>query len=364
MPRWLNAASEIDAAPVFLPIAIPHRIKSAAAAYFLLLLGRLGKRLLLGGQRGFSFRLGSGGCLAYHCRSRNAQILVLSHVSDNLAPTFSGFRALSQAQVVRLSGPDAVPFAQAQFANDVPSLADGHWQWSAWLSAKGRVLAIFQLLRVDAQTLLLVCHDGGAEAMVEQLRRFVFRRKVVISHAETLHVSAALQAPLSARGTALAMQADGVIEVDVGGPTLPRTLHIGAEAMAASSDEELAWRQSDLRLGLPRLEESQREQWTPQQLGLDRLSAYSVKKGCYPGQEIVARTHFLGKAKRSVALLECVAQVKAGDAVLHADSTIGSLASAAGSLAMAVLPLELPEGELRINDAIARIEPLLDGLAR
>jgi len=285
-------------------------------------------------------------------------------VSDNLAPAFNGFRTLAHAQVISLSGPDAVAFAQAQFTNDVPSLADGHWQWSAWLTAKGRVLSIFQLVRVDAAKLLLVCHDGGAEAMAEQLRRFVFRRKVVIAVAGSLPVSGALHAPVSAQGAAIAQLDGGVIELDVGAPALPRSLHLGAEAGAASDTEALAWRQSDLRLGLPRLVEAQREQWTPQQLGLDRLAAYSVKKGCYPGQEIVARTHFLGKAKRSLALLECDGEATAGDSVEQAGMAIGSVASAAGNLALAVLPLELAEGELRVNAAATRIAPLLDGLAR
>lgn len=285
-------------------------------------------------------------------------------MSDNLAPTFSGFHALRSTQILRLSGPDAVAFAQAQFANDVPSLADGHWQWSAWLTAKGRVLAVFQLLRIDSQQLLLVCHDGGAEAMAEQLRRFVFRRKVTLSHDTTLAVSGALQRAGTAQGGLIARLADGTIELDVGSDALPRTLHIGTVQNDLGDAAELTWRQSDLRLGLPRLEESQREQWTPQQLGLDRLSAYSVKKGCYPGQEIVARTHFLGKAKRSVALLHAAAQMTAGQSVAQNGANIGTLASTAGALALAVLPLELAEGALLINDEAAAIEPLIDGLAR
>ena len=285
-------------------------------------------------------------------------------MSDNLAPAFTGFRTLPKAQILSLAGADAVAFAQAQFANDVPSLADGHWQWNAWLTAKGRVLSIFQLLRVDPQQLLLVCHDGDAEAMAEQLRRFVFRRKVVITHASELTVNAALEAPSAAHCAELAQLDDAVIELDVGGPALPRTLRISKTASASDSAAELAWRQTDLRYGLPRLDDAQREQWTPQQLGLDRLNAYSVKKGCYPGQEIVARTHFLGKAKRSLALLECVSFASPGDAVQQAETSIGTVACAAGTLALAVLPLELPEGPLQVNGGPASIQPLLDGLAR
>ncbi|HCR32978.1 MAG TPA: folate-binding protein YgfZ, partial [Stenotrophomonas sp.] len=146
-------------------------------------------------------------------------------------------------------------------------------------------------------------------------------------------------------------------------------LRIGpAEGFAAGSEADeaafaLAWRQTDLRFGLPRLEESQREVWTPQQLGLDRLNGYSVKKGCYPGQEIVARTHFLGKAKRVVQLLHAAAPAQAGDAVQQDGAALGSIASVAGDLALAVLPLETSDAELQVGGVVAQRVPLLDGLA-
>ncbi len=288
---------------------------------------------------------------------------------DNLAPVsaglFTGFRTLRQPQVLGLSGPDAVVFAQAQFANDVAALADAHWQWNAWLTAKGRVLAVFQLLRLDAGQLLLVCHDGGAEAMAEQLRRFVFRRKVAIAVADDLAVEGAFQLPAIARGAAIAHGDDGTIELDVGGPTLPRTLRLTRNGDATPDEAaELAWRQSDLRFGLPRLEESQREQWTPQQLGLDRLSAYSVKKGCYPGQEIVARTHFLGKAKRAATLLEVPAGSITGDEVRKDEQAIGTLVSVAGTLALAVLPLDAGEEGFSVAGGVASVLPFVEGLAR
>lgn len=285
-------------------------------------------------------------------------------MSDNLAPRFSGFRTFSQPQILRLSGADAVAFAQAQFASDVAALADGYWHWSTWLSAKGRVLATFQLLRLDPQQLLLVCHDGDVETMAGQLRGFVFRRKVTLTVEASLAVSGAFSAPEKAGNAQIAVSDDGLIELDAGTTALPRCLRIGPATVVATAAEELAWRQSDLRLGLPRLIDSQREQWTPQQLGLDRLNAYSVKKGCYPGQEIVARTHFLGKAKRAATLLRAQSPLTAGQSVSHNGSDIGTLASTAGELALAVLPLELSEGDLGISGEVVTIEPLLDGLAR
>ena len=284
---------------------------------------------------------------------------------DNLTPAFTGLRTLRQPQVLRLAGADAVVFAQAQFANDVAALADGHWQWNAWLNAKGRVLAIFQLLRLDPQQLLLVCHDGDAQAMAEQLRRFVFRRKVSIEHAQALHLAAAFIAPASARGSAIATLEDGSLELDVGSATQPRTLRLGgSNELGHDEAAELAWQQSNLHFGLPHLHPSQREQWTPQQLGLDRLAAYSVKKGCYPGQEIVARTHFLGKAKRAIVLLQLAAAASPGDEVQHDGKAIGSVASIAGNLALAVLPLDADVAGLSVAGAAANALPLLEGLAR
>lgn len=285
-------------------------------------------------------------------------------MSDNLTSPYSGFRTFSTPQVLRLSGADAVAFAQAQFSSDVAALADGHWQWSTWLSAKGRVLAVFQLLRLDPQQLLLVCHDGDIETMAGQLRGFVFRRKVTLTVDAALPVSGAFSTPERAAGAQIVLRDDGTLELDVGTPALPRCLRIGPATVVATAAEELAWRQSDLRLGLPRLIAGQHEQWTPQQLGLDRLNAYSVKKGCYPGQEIVARTHFLGKAKRSALLLRAPGPLAAGQGVSHNGSDIGTLASTAGEYALAVLPLDLDQEGLRINGERVVIEPVVDGLAR
>lgn len=369
MPRWLNAGSEIDAASVFLPITVAHRIKSAASTVFLLLgrhaFGRGRRRI----QRGFSFGVGSGGCLAYHQDSRNAQILDLVHVPDNLSPDLVAYALLEDRQLVSLAGPDAVTFAQAQFSSDVAALSDSHWQWSAWLTAKGRTIAVFQLIRLSSDALLLVFADGDADAIASQLQRFVFRRKVKITRRDDLQVRAAFAAPQAAVGAAVAGSLEEMLELDLGGADLLRVMRItptvaGIKTADADAVLTAAWRQADLRLGLPRLVASQREHWTPQQLGLDRLNGYSVRKGCYPGQEIVARTHFLGKAKRALQLLQLSAPAEPGASVEQDGSVLGSIASVADRLALAVLPLETSDGALSVGGEPAQRLPLHDGLAR
>lgn len=282
---------------------------------------------------------------------------------DNLPDTAGDFFALPDHRVLALEGPDATRFAHAQFMNDVTGLADGHWQWNGWLTPKGRVMALFALLRFDAQSLWLLLPDADPEELREALQRFVFRSKVKLTARGDLRVAGRFGASSHASGAQLS--AGEKVELDAGSPTAPRALSISAAA-AASDDAGLArWKQYDLRHGLPRLEQSQVEAWTPQQLSLDRLQAYSVKKGCYPGQEIVARTHFLGQAKRGLMLFEADAGVPVGADVTDGERVLGTIVSSApGYVVLAVLPLGVERAGLRANEIALASIPLIDGLAR
>ncbi|MFC7521994.1 YgfZ/GcvT domain-containing protein [Xanthomonas populi] len=295
-------------------------------------------------------------------------------MADNLNLIPQGFGSLHSMQYVRLIGTDAVAFAHAQFSNDVQALAVGQWQWNAWLTSKGRVIAIFALLREDDANLLMLLPDGNAAEIALQLGRFVFRRKLKID-AAALYAHGGFKAPQRAQGANAAIGTQR-IEFDMGTTALPRTLLLNAEeALAAEAlaapielpSGDVEWRRADLQLGLARLPDAQREQWTPQQLALDRLHAFSVKKGCYPGQEIVARTHFLGKAKRALQLLEVDGLIDAGGAVTLDGTAIGTLVSVAGDLALAVLPLELTleaGATLQVGAHSARPLAITPGLER
>jgi len=294
-------------------------------------------------------------------------------MSGNPLLTFSSFStdfyALPSRQLLRLFGAQALEFAQAQFTNDVRTLTDGQWQWSAWLNVKGRVIAIFQLLRLDQQNVLLLSCDDNAAELAQSLRGFVFRRKVLIT-LETVHINAAFRAAELASSANLAQLSNGAIELDMGSPTQPRALRLIFDHSAEKKDKEnphftLAWQQANLAFGLPYLAASQSQQWTVQQLGLERLAAYSVKKGCYPGQEILARTHFLGKAKRSLYLLELSASALPGTPVTAQGKDIGTVVSSAGLLALAVLPVAHDfTAPMQVNNQPAKRISLCDGLGR
>ncbi|WP_363797473.1 folate-binding protein [Lysobacter firmicutimachus] len=276
--------------------------------------------------------------------------------------------ALPGHTVIALEGRDAAAFAQAQFMNDVKPLGDGQWQWNGWLTPKGRVIALFALLRLSDQTLLLVLPDADAESLAERLRRFVFRSKVAIGIRAGLHAAGRWGRPAQAEGAALAGDENAGLELDYSGAGQARSLLLAPAPAIADTEAAARWSLADLRHGLPRLSASQVEHWTPQQLSLERLQAFSVKKGCYPGQEIVARTHFLGKAKRGLILFGGDAAIADGAEVRGRDAVLGTVVASADAgdahLALAVLPLEREPQPATIDGQAVSEQPLLDGLER
>lgn len=270
-----------------------------------------------------------------------------------------GYRAIT------LEGRDAEAFAHAQFMSDVKSLGYGEWQWSGWLTPKGRVIALFALLKLSEERIGLLLLDAEPEAFGTMLRRYVFRSKVAILVQEHLRVCGSFLTPSEAAGNVVAGDWDRGIELDLGGHGGARTLRIVANTGAPANAEALArWSAFDLEHGLPRLPPSQLEQWTPQMLSLERLRAFSVKKGCYPGQEIVARTHFLGQAKRGLALFEAETPIAPGSEVRAGERALGTVISSEATLALAVLPLERGATALLAEGVLLRERPLLGGLAR
>ena len=226
------------------------------------------------------------------------------------------------------------------------------------------MIALFALLKRDAETLWLLLPDTDATDLAAKLQRYVFRSKLVLAARDDLHANGRFAAPAQASGATFAVDGDA-LELDFGGDGGLRSVRISPSAANADAASAAHWRRFDLQHGLPRLRDDQIEAWTPQQLSLERLRAFSVKKGCYPGQEIVARTHFLGQVKRGLAMFEADAPIPAGADVRDGERTLGGIVSTAGNIALAVLPLERDANAALYSDGIALHEqPLLGGLAR
>lgn len=283
-------------------------------------------------------------------------------------PDATAHHVLTGFGVVELAGPEAAAFAQAQFMSDLRDLPAGHWQWSGWLTPKGRVIALFALLKFAEDRLWTVLPDFPADEFVARLQRYVFRSKVKLAVCANLVATARLDAAVRAGAReAIGGAMDSGITLDFSGDGGSRLLALLAQEhlapRPADPRTDLAWCRADLAHGLPRLGADQVEAWTPQMLSLERLRAYSVKKGCYPGQEIVARTHFLGQAKRALVRLVGDA-LSVGAEVFAGTRPAGNIICTAGDEALAVLALERRDSPLHCGDAACRTLPLLDGLAR
>ncbi len=230
------------------------------------------------------------------------------------------------AQTLSLEGPDALDFAHAQLASPVRALQTGTWQWSAWLSPQGRVRALLQVARLEDRHLLLLLRGGTAARVADELQRYVLRSRVRVA---ALEARALDDAPASPEYQAIS---DGT-----GGLTLglgDHGMHISTRP--GTTDGTQQWRDKAIRRGQPWLPDPALDTLTAPALSLQRLGAVSLDKGCYPGQEIVARLHYRGGGgKRHLAQVEGTRKIVSGSPLFMdgkpAGIVLDSMAIDAGS---------------------------------
>lgn len=258
------------------------------------------------------------------------------------------------AQLIELTGPDAEKFAQAQFCNDVSALAPGASQLNAWLNPQGRVRRLFHLLRADETRYLLLLRGGDAVSVLPTLRMFVLRLKLQVQALPGWHWAETADAAATDDGTFLFALPNG------------RTLQLrpGKEVSGDLSWEETLAR--DIDAGLPWLPDHALEQLLPSWMDFVRLRAISHDKGCYPGQEIVARLHFRGGGDKRVPVC-LTSQTALQDAAVLRDEAGGEAGlllqsvqtGTGGWRALAIVRRESAEPGtlLRAGDAAAQTMP-------
>lgn len=237
------------------------------------------------------------------------------------------------ANILLIEGPDAIAFAQSQFSNNVTALPNGRWQFSAWLDAQGRVRALFHLARLDDEHLLLLLRGDHPDALIDALQRFVFRAKVRLTHS-----SASMLASGPARPIFDVNRNGDAIEFGCGDHSLLCGTHISVDD---------SWRRLQLLNGWAWLPASVADTLLPPALSLYRLPAVALDKGCYPGQEIVARLHYRGQHKRHLHRVT-LSQATPHGTTLHIgqrDSLqlLQTLPREHGAEALVVMPDELAE---------------------
>lgn len=206
--------------------------------------------------------------------------------------------------LLEVSGSDAGGFLHGQFTNDVSGLESGRWTWSGYCSPKGRLLAVFRLARLEDRFLIQI-PSSLADDFSRRLRRFVLRAKVLIRAPDP--AVRCIEGSISASGrAALALPpraGPGCVVVVPEGIVLVldehRILSLQAPTggQATRGEESPDW-SLDIDRGLPWILPPTQDAFTPHMVDLVRLGGVSFTKGCYPGQEIVARSEHLGGVRR------------------------------------------------------------------
>ena len=196
-----------------------------------------------------------------------------------------------------VTGADALEFLQGQLSNDLKRLDTQSEIKTAWCNPKGRVIWFGTVSAAQAGYELAVPTDMVAD-IVRRLTMFRFRSKVDFNVSADSH---------------------GVNASDL------------------------------IQAGIPYIGSQQSEQFTPHMLNLDLLDAISFDKGCYTGQEIVARTHYKGATKRRTLRFTSDAPVSVGDKLSHGDRQVGEVLNAAGNALLAVMNVEVANKPLTIN---------------
>ncbi len=202
---------------------------------------------------------------------------------------------LRYLSATRFSGPDAASFLQAQLSADIAALEDGQSTFAAYCLPQGKVFGLLLIGRHNDDYTVV----GSAQllpSMVQRLRIYIFRSKVEIEPLLELQVCGV--PPSHPDDPASPVLASG---------SVPLRYAIVSEG-AHSDEASDGWRNSELSHGVAWLDANTTEKFIPQMLGYDQIGAVSFSKGCYPGQEIVARTHYLGKVKRKPVVVTITGQ--------------------------------------------------------
>lgn len=257
---------------------------------------------------------------------------------------------LSHYGLIKASGDDRVTFLHNQLTNDLKSLDINHSHLSGYCSPKGRMLALFRIFQRDNAYYLSLPGDT-LEATLKRLRMFVLRSQVVLEDASDTLVHIGFAGPgseivLNSEFGQSPMSAGDVIHVD--GLTIIRLpgeparfeifgpepemrelwLHLASNAIPAGAD---SWDALQISAGQPIVTAANVEAFVPQMANMDAVNGLSFTKGCYPGQEIVARMHYLGKLKRRlyIGTADCSQCPQPGDKLVAGDDkNVGSIVTA------------------------------------
>ena len=267
-----------------------------------------------------------------------------------IAPQGAVLSNLADRGLLEVSGADAVTFLQNQLTNDISKVSESEHQLTAWCNPKGRIIANFRAFK-RGENLYLIMAKDLVETIMTKLSRYIMMSKVTISDAtdslvhfgyagenaehdlkliidkvptapnETLNVGALTILRLPGDTTRFEVFGDVKEASDLWSKCTVRAQPVSSQA----------WDFMNIRAGRPVVTAASSEEWIPQMLNLTTIEGVDFKKGCYPGQEVVARLNYLGKTKRRMYLLliETDKVPACNDSIVNEDGTeVGKIVNA------------------------------------
>ena len=251
-----------------------------------------------------------------------------------MQPPFSVY-ALTDYRVARLEGPDAKKFLQGQCTNDVDALKDGTAQLSAHCNHKGRMISSFYLSRETPDSFLLRIHESLADITLPALKKYLVFSKAELTLTQFevfVLVSEEMKSTVAKLNEVPSFELnESHREIYVSNHSEKEQL---LELAAAEFLPKSSWLSYQQKHGRIDLNSETTERFLPQELNYDCIDAVSFKKGCYTGQEIIARLHYRGQSKKRLYR----GHTKAEAGVLGPNHTIIDTGSgkACGSVILAV----------------------------
>lgn len=259
------------------------------------------------------------------------------------AINLQGIAPLPHLGIIRAAGADAASFLHNQLTNDVLLMKNGQCRLAAFCNAKGRMQASFVVFKRSAEEVLLICRKDLMAITIKRLSMFVMRAKAKLSDAtDEFHLLGLAGDVVHAAGDAAVLNLYPALGQ-------PRALWVASKDVALPQGPTLSadlWQVGEVMSGIAWVELATFEAFVPQMLNYESVEGVDFKKGCYPGQEIVARSQFRGTLKRRAFIAEGTVAMTAGQEVfssLDATQPCGLVAQAAnvGECHVAVVELQI-----------------------
>ena len=258
-----------------------------------------------------------------------------------MTQTFQGIAPISHLGVIRVQGDDAASFIHGQLTNDFALLDMAHSRLAAFCSAKGRMQASFIGFKRAKDEILLICSRDLLAQTLKRLSMFVLRAKAKLSDATNDFqllglvgdaVPHADQAPwsLTTEGDAHVVQ----LYPAAGQARALWVAPVGVAAPKASTLTAEQWLWTEVASGIATVSQAVYELFVPQMLNYESVGGVNFKKGCYPGQEVVARSQFRGTLKRRAFIVHADSELQAGAEVFaagDAEQSTGHVVQAAAA---------------------------------